>query len=55
MIAQPDRSVVSWLEAVKSLRNQHGIAFSLELCGSQDDVDEQTGMLEILGKKVHSF
>lgn len=55
MIAQPGPSVVSWLEAVKSLRNHQGIAFALELCGSQDDVDEQTGMFEILGKTVHSF
>lgn len=55
MIAQPDPSVVSWLEAVKSLRNHQGIAFALELCGSQEDVEEQTGLFEILGKTVHSF
>lgn len=48
VIAQPDPSVVSWLEAVKSLRNHQGIAFALELCGSQEDVEEQTGLFEIL-------
>lgn len=52
MIAQPDRSVVSWLEAVKRLRNHQSIAFALELCGSQGDGAKQTGVFEILGKTV---
>jgi hypothetical protein len=55
VIAQPDSSVVSWLEAVKHVRNHQSIAFALELCGSQDDADKQTGVFEVLtGKTVHS-
>jgi hypothetical protein len=54
VIAQPDRSVLSWLEAVKVLRGRQGIAFALELCGSQDGADKQTGVFEVLGKTDRS-
>jgi hypothetical protein len=52
VIAQPDRSVVSWLEALQHLRNNQSIAFALELCGSQDGGNKHTGVFEILGKSL---
>jgi hypothetical protein len=55
VIAQPDRNVVSLLEAVKRLRNYQSTAFALELCGSQGDGAKQTGLFEILGKTVGSI
>lgn len=55
VIAQPDRNVVSWLDAAKRLRNYQSITFALELCGSVGDGDRQTGMFEIVGKTVGSI
>jgi hypothetical protein len=52
MIARPDRSVVSWLEAIQHLKNYDSVAFALELCGSQDQGNRQTGAFEILGKNL---
>jgi hypothetical protein len=51
VIAQPDRSVVSWLEALHHLWNSQSIAFAMELCGSQDG-NKHTGVFEILGKSL---
>lgn len=50
MIARPDHSVVSWLQAIQYLKNHQSVAFALELCGSQDGGNRQTGLFEILGK-----
>lgn len=48
MIARPDHSVVSWLQAIQHLKNHQNVAFALELCGSQDGGNRQTGVFEIL-------
>ncbi|KDR08609.1 beta-secretase 1-like [Zootermopsis nevadensis] len=49
VIAQPDRNVVSWLEALQHLKNNQSVAFALELCGSEGDGSKHTGVFEILG------
>lgn len=52
MIARPDHSVVSWLQAIQHLKNHESVAFALELCGSQDGGNRQMGLFEVLGKRL---
>ncbi|KAJ9582597.1 hypothetical protein L9F63_023056, partial [Diploptera punctata] len=49
VIARPDHSVLSWLEALQRIKGTTPASFALKLCGAEGE-DDHTGVLQILDK-----